>query len=185
MTQATLFYYRVVFPRTRVHPSARSVRGLDANVMISAGAATPSAPSSNTRELLLSKLARERLLHSHTAAATTDDRARRASDRIPLDRHSSDSIATQGEGGDTGSEVYDSAGRTAERQAKLRSQAQLRVRLAAAKQVAARNTGGSSTQEGVSAVHGVTIGMEGNVQSQEEALKNMLAERRRSAVAHK
>lgn len=147
----------------------------NADKLVPAGAATPPTRS-DTRELLLGKLAKERLLHSHTAAG-------RARPRIPLARNSSDSIAT-GASGAANIEVDNSAGSAAEREARLRSQAQLRVRLAAAKK-AARNTEDSSTREDVSATHGDTFSMEGTVQSQEEALRHMLAERRGSAVAHK
>lgn len=153
--------------------------------MISTGATTPSAASSSTRELLLSRLARERLMHSHTSPASAGDTARRASDRVSLAHNASGSIITDGGGGVVDGQVDDSAERAAEREAKLRSQAQLRVRLAAAKKEATCSMEDRSTREDDSAMRGGTRGIGGAIQSQEEVLRNMLAERRRSSVAHK
>lgn len=150
--------------------------------MVSTGAAAPLTSSSNARELLLSKLARERLLHSHTSAAMGDT-ARRASNRILLTRNSSDSITTEGKGGTPDGQVDDLVERSTEREARLRSQAQLRVRLAAAKKVAA--AGSSSAKEDDDVAHGGGLGLGGDIQSQEDVLRNVLAERRRSSVAHK
>ena len=153
--------------------------------MVSTGAATPSAAISNTRELLLSRLAKERLTHSHTSLATASDRARHASDRVPLAHNSSGSVITEREGGVADGRVDDSGERAAQREAKLRSQAQLRLRLAAAKKVAARSTEDGPTRENDSATRGDTMSIGGAIQSQEEVLRDMLAERRRSSVAHK
>ena len=131
----------------------------------------------------MSKLARERLLHLCTATATDKHEARHPSGCPPLARNSSGSITTAGEGS-ADSSRDDSSGAT-EREARLRTQAQLRARLAAAKKAAARSTEDSSTKEDGGARRGGTEDNEEVIQSQEEVLRRMLAERRRSSVVHK
>ncbi|TFY62211.1 hypothetical protein EVJ58_g4013 [Rhodofomes roseus] len=139
--------------------------------------AVPSA-TSDLPALLLSKLEAEKLNHLESAAATPGD-SRRATDRAPSAHELSDCIGPEKEGGVVGAELYNSAERAAEREARLRSQAQLRMRLAAAKKAAASGAGRSSTEVNGGAAH--DSGNGGEAQSQEELLRNRLVERRTSS----
>ncbi|KAH9934251.1 uncharacterized protein B0H18DRAFT_1114990 [Fomitopsis serialis] len=135
--------------------------------------------SSALRALLLSKLEAERRNHSQSTAATPDD-LRRATGHVSSARNASDSIATE-ERGVVNGQSHNSAERAAEREAILRTQAQLRMRLAAARKTAVCGTeGGLTAGINATSMHGDGDGNE--ALSQEELLRSRLAERRGSSA---